>query len=138
MANNDRIWHEGIVKNVTAQTIEVAIESHSACSECHAKGACGMADVTQKIITATRPVFEIAAGDKVMVYAAMSNAIYSVVLAYIIPSVLIVAAIGILSATGISEITAALSGLILIACYFFVLYKFRNSVSKKIKFTVEK
>lgn len=138
MANNDRIWHEGIVKNVTTQTIEVVINSHSACSECHAKGACGMSEVTQKIITATRPVFEVSTGDKVMVYAAMSNAIYSVMLAYIIPSVLIVAAIIILSATGISEITAALSGLILIACYFFVLYMFRNSVSKKIRFTVEK
>lgn len=138
MTGSNRIWHEGVVKEVGAQTIEVAINNHSACSGCHAKGACGMSEVKQKMITATRPGFNITAGDKVIVYAAMGNAIYSVLLAYVIPSVVIVAGLFILLTAGLNEIIAAISSLGLIAAYFFILYLYRNRVGKKIKFTVEK
>lgn len=138
MGNTNRIWHEGIVGSVAAQTIEVVINNHSACSECHAKGACGMSEVKQKIITACRPDFEVITGDKVMVYAALSNAIYSVIVAYILPSILLVAAIFLLTNAGISEMTAAISGLVLMAGYFMVIYLCRNRMNKRIKFTVEK
>lgn len=138
MAENNRIWHEGIVKQVAAQTIEVVINNHSACSGCHAKGACGMSDVKQKVITAARPSFDVVAGDKVIVYAAMGNAVYSVLLAYIIPSVVIVAGLFLLLTAGLSEIIAAISSLALITAYFFILYLCRNRVGKKIRFTVEK
>lgn len=138
MAESNRIWHEGIVKEVSPQTIEVIINSHSACSACHAKGACGMSDVKQKIVVAERPVFEIKSGDKVIVYAAMNNAVYSVMLAYVAPSVLILTAIFFLEKSGNSELMAAIISIVLLAFYFFILYRFRNKISQKIRFTVEK
>lgn len=138
MTANNSIWHEGIVRDVKAQTIEVVIHSHSACSGCHAKGACGMSDVKQKVIIAERPAFEIKAGDRVVVYAALGNAVYSVILAYVIPSVLIILAIFLLVRTGIGELAAAVTSLVLLAGYFWTLYLFRNKIGKKIKFTVSK
>lgn len=138
MTANNSIWHEGIVRDVKAQTIEVVIHSHSACSGCHAKGACGMSDVKQKVIIAKRPAFEIKAGDRVVVYAALGNAVYSVILAYVIPSVLIILAIFLLVRTGIGELAAAVTSLVLLAGYFWTLYLFRNKIGKKIKFTVSK
>lgn len=138
MADKERIQHEGIVKSISAQTLEVLINSHSACSGCHAKGACGMSDMKQKIITTIRPTGDIQVGDKVMVYASVSNAFYSVFLAYIMPSILIIAAIFFLEKSGSNELTAAISSLILLIIYFFILYLCRNKISKKIKFTVEK
>lgn len=138
MAGKERVQHEGIVKSISAQTLEVLISSHSACSGCHAKGACGMADVKQKIITAPLPEEEIHVGDKVMVYASLGNAFYSVLLAYIMPSVLILAAIFFLEMSGSGELTAAISSLILLVLYFIILYLSRNKINKKIKFTVEK
>lgn len=138
MADKERIQHEGIVKSVSAQTLEVLINSHSACSGCHAKGACGMSDMKQKIITTIRPTGDIQVGDKVMVYASVSNAFYSVFLAYIMPSILIIAAIFFLEKSGSNELTAAVSSLVLLIVYFFILYLCRNKISKKIKFTVEK
>lgn len=128
----------GIVRDVKAQTIEVVIYSHSACSACHAKGACGMSDIKQKVIIAERPAFEIKAGERVVVYAAMGNAVYSVVMAYIIPSILIVSAIFFLVRAGVSELTAAVASLVLLGGYFWALYLFRNKIGKKIKFTVSK
>lgn len=138
MTGKNSIWHEGIVRDIKAQTIEVVIHSHSACSGCHAKGACGMSDVKQKIIIAERPAFDLKAGDSVVVYAAMGNAVYSVIIAYIVPSILIISAIFFLVRAGVSELTAAITSLILLGGYFWALYLFRNKIGKKIKFTVSK
>lgn len=138
MAGNNSIWHEGIVRDVAAQTIEVVIHSHSACSGCHAKGACGMSDTQEKIIVAERPGFEIKAGERVIIYATTNNAIYSVVLAYVIPSVLIILAVFLLVRAGTSEVAAAIASLVILAVYFWMLYQFRKKIGKKIKFTVEK
>lgn len=138
MAGKDRVEHEGTVVSLSAQTLEVLISSHSACSGCHAKGACGMSEVKKKIITARRPGGDIRVGDKVMVYASMNNAFYSVLLAYIMPSILILAAIFFLEKSGSDELMAAVSSLVLLVFYFLIIYLCRNKISKKIRFTVEK
>ena len=91
MGKSSRVQHEGIVKSISTQTLEVSIISHSACSGCHAKSACGIADMKEKVITAQRPREELRPGDKVIVYASVNNAFYSVLLAYIMPSILIIA-----------------------------------------------
>lgn len=138
MRTKEEIEHEGIVKSVSAQTLEIVIQSHSACAGCHAKGACGMSEMKQKLITVQRPEGAFKAGDKVMVYASLNNAFYSVLLAYILPSVLIIAAIFVIEKSGCSELTAAISSLSLLAVYFFMLYLCRGKINKKIKFSVEK
>lgn len=138
MTPKDSVQHEGVVKSISAQTIEVLIINHSACAGCHAKGSCGMADMKQKIITAQRPEGNIQVGDPVTVYATLHNAAYSVVLAYVMPSTLIIASIFFLEKSGSSELYAAITSLVLLLGYFFILYLFRNKISKKIKFTVRK
>lgn len=138
MAGKEKVQHEGIVKSISEKTLEVLINSHSACSGCHAKGSCGMGDAKQKIITVPLPEQEFRVGEQVTVYASLGNAFYSVLLAYIIPSVLIIAAIFFLEIAGKSELTAAVCSLLLLTLYFLVLYLSRNKIKKKIKFTVEK
>ena len=76
MAKNNKIGHDGVVRKVTGTGIEVVIESQSACTGCHAKSACGMADVKQKIITAEVPLFPVAPGEKVTVYARLNQAVF--------------------------------------------------------------
>ena len=49
MGKSSRVQHEGIVKSISTQTLEVSIISHSACSGCHAKSACGIADMKEKV-----------------------------------------------------------------------------------------
>ena len=82
MGKSSRVQHEGIVKSISTQTLEVSIISHSACSGCHAKSACGIADMKEKVITAQRPREELRPGDKVIVYASVNNAFYSEVVNY--------------------------------------------------------
>lgn len=138
MAKNNKIGHDGIVRNVTEQMIEVIIQSQSACAGCHAKGACGMADVKQKIITAERPSFPVSPGDRVMVYASLNNAVYSVILAYIIPVLIIITLIYLLLRAGTGETVAAIGALGGIVIYFILLYFNRQRIGRKIKFTIEK
>lgn len=138
MEKQERIQHEGIVKSVSAQTVEVLIVSNSACSGCHAKGACGMAGMKQKTIMVPNSGEDIKVGDNVTVYASLGNAFYSVCLAYVIPSFLIIATIFFVGNSGCSELVAALSSLLLLIAYFLVLYLSKNKISKKIKFTIAK
>lgn len=138
MVKKDRIGHEGIVKNITEQTIDVMIVSRSACAACHAKSMCGIAETVQKTVTAQRPDFPVLPGEKVMVYASVRNAVYSVVMAYIFPSVILVATIASVTTAGYEEIWAAAVALAILSVYFVGLYFFREKIGKKIKFTVEK
>lgn len=138
MTKSGKISHDGIVKSIGEQTIEVIINNHSACSGCHAKGICGISEVKQKTITAEKPLFEVKTGDKVTVYGTLDSAAFSVVMAYVLPSVIIIAAIVILTATGSSEIVAAIGSLATTAIYFLILYVNRRRIGKKIKFSIEK
>lgn len=137
MAKNGKIEHEGVVKNVTAETVEVVILSQSACAGCHARSACGMADTKQKTITTTRPSFPVKSGDKVKITAGIGNAVYSVILAYVLPVILIIALIIILLKIGTGETAAATGALTGLIIYFVLLYFNRDRIGKKIKFTIE-
>lgn len=138
MARNAKIGHDGIVRKIAENAIEVTIENRSACAGCHAKSACGMADAKQKVITAEPPLFPVNPGDKVTVYASLDDAVYSVVLAYVIPVFIIIAFICLLLHFGAGETAAAFGALGGIAVYFALLYMNRRRIGGRIRFTVEK
>lgn len=136
MAKNT-IEHDGIVTQVADAFIIVTIQSQTACAGCHAKGACGMSEMTLKSITAEKPNEDIKIGDKVIVSASSQNAMLSVLLAYIVPSILMIAILALLVLTGVSEVLAATLSLTAMAVYFIVIYLLRNKFAKKIKFKVK-
>ncbi|MDL2231660.1 SoxR reducing system RseC family protein [Porphyromonadaceae bacterium OttesenSCG-928-L07] len=138
MAKKDKIGHEGIVTNIYSNTIDVTISSQSACAGCHAKGACGMSDRKEKIISADIPAFNVNKGDKVIVYASMNHAMFSVFMAYIIPVIVIIGVLPVLLHFGFSEVMAATAAIVMVALYFFILYLNRKRLSQKIKFSIEK
>lgn len=61
----------------------------------------------------------------------------SVLLAYIVPSVLIIVILTLLILAGVSEVMAATLSLIAISAYFICLYLLRNKFAQKIKFKVK-
>lgn len=138
MANNNKIGHIGVVKSISDATVEVIIRSQSACAGCHMKGACGMSENKQKIIDADRPEFDLTIGEEVTVYATMGNAMFSVIMAYVIPVIVIMTTIFILIHLEFSELIAACGGLAVTAFYYFLLYLNRKRIGEKIRFTVEK
>lgn len=136
MAKNT-IEHDGIVIKVADTYIIVAIQNQSACAACLSKGACGLSEVTQKNITAEKPNTNVKVGDKVIVSASTGNAMLSVLLAYIVPSALIIVILTLLVLAGFSEVMAATLSLLTIAIYFITLYLLRDKFAQKIKFKVK-
>ena len=136
MAKNT-IEHDGIVTQVAETFIIVTIQSQTACAGCHAKGTCGMSEMALKSITAEKPNEDVKIGDKVIVSASTQNAMLSVLLAYIVPSILIIAVLALLILAGTSEVLAATLSLTTTTVYFIVLYLLRNKFAKKIKFKVK-
>ena len=136
MAKNT-IEHDGIVTQVAETFIIVTIQSQTACAGCHAKGACDMSEMALKSITAEKPNEDVKIGDKVIVSASTQNAMLSVLLAYIVPSILIIAVLALLILAGTSEVLAATLSLTTTTVYFIVLYLLRNKFAKKIKFKVK-
>ena len=136
MAKNT-IEHDGVVTQVADTFIIVTIQSQTACAGCHAKGACGMSEMALKSITAEKPNEDVKIGDKVIVSASTQNAMLSVLLAYIVPSALIIVILTLLILAGVSEVMAATLSLIAISAYFICLYLLRNKFAQKIKFKVK-
>lgn len=131
------IEHEGTVIRVTDREVVVAIENHSACAECHAKGMCNISGSKVKEITAEKTNFPVSVGDKVAVTATTGDAMLSVLLAYILPSVLIVGILAVLLLSGGSELSAATGAILTAAAYYFILYLCRNKLERKIKFKLK-
>ena len=96
-----------------------------------------MSEMALKSITAEELNEDVKIGDKVIVSASIQNAMISVLLAYIVPSILIIAVLALLILAGTSEVLAATLSLTTTTVYFIVLYLLRNKFAKKIKFKVK-
>lgn len=134
----EQVSHKGRIIRMTPQTTTVAIEQHAACSTCHAAGLCGMADVAEKAVEVpTDPYAPYGVGDEVEVVLKASMGMKAVYLAYLIPLVVLMAVILGLSALGVGEMAAALSGVGAIAVYYLVLYLFRDRLKNEYIFTIK-
>ena len=132
------VSHKGRVVRMTPQVTTVAIEQHSACSQCHAAGLCGMADVVEKAIEVpTDPYAKYGVGDEVEVLLKASMGLKAVWLCYAIPLVVLLGTVvGLLSA-GVEEAAAGLVGLAAIGLYYLLLYLFRNKLKNEYIFTIQ-
>lgn len=132
------VSHRGKVIKITPETTTVAILQHGACSECHAAGLCGMADVAEKAIeVATDPYATYRVGDEVEVLLKASMGMKAVWLAYFIPLIILLMVILGLSAFGMAEVPAAAAGLTALGLYYLALYLFRDRLKNEYIFTIK-
>ena len=130
------IRHTGIVERVEGDTAVVRIAQTSACAACHAAKMCMASESREKRIEArlTRPV---AVGDEVEVVVREELGWLAVLLAYIIPFLLLVAAVAGFGRLGWSEAKAGTAALASVAVYYVMLQMFRGKLQKKFTFYVE-
>ena len=133
------VSHNGRVVRMTPQVTTVAIEQHSACSQCHAAGLCGMADVVEKAIEVpTDPYAKYGVGDEVEVLLKASMGMKAVWLAYFVPLVILLVAILGLISLGVGEVVAGLSGIGAVALYYLLLWLFRERLQNEYVFTIKR
>ena len=76
-------------------------------------------------------------GDEVTVCASSGKGLLAVVLGYVIPAIVAIAAIAICISLGCNELISSLAAIGLIAAYYFVLYLFRSRINKTFVFGIK-
>ena len=117
----------------------VAIEVSEACGSCASRKVCAMGSSEKREIAIhTDKAASYSVGEAVQVGAKQSLGIVAVVLCYIVPLVVLVGTLVAAVTLNCSEGIAALISLGSIALYYAILYLFRNCISKKVIFTIDK
>lgn len=133
---NQTISHTGIVQQVLQNQVVVSIASQSACSACHAKGACGVLDEQEKCIyVSTQHSNKFFVGQQVDVYISESSAMAAVWYAYILPFLVVISVL-LISNIFVSEPLAAAFTIAFLILYYIVLSKYKDSIHKKIMFHI--
>ena len=131
--------HEGIVKAVADGHVEVEIESTSACASCAAHAHCGFAESKNKTVAVPSADWrEYKPGDVVVVHIDESRGMLAVGIAYVLPAVLMLAAIVAMSVTGAPEWAVAAVALGVLGLYVGGLYLLRRRVGRRFTLAVSK
>ena len=138
MSEKTDITHPGVVDSVSDGTVHVRILSQSACRTCHAKSACGVADMEEKVVD----IPEVHSGnykrgDQVTITMKRSLGTKAVFLGYLLPFlVVMIALVTIITLTG-KEGLAALVSIGVLVPYYYLLYRLKDRLSKQFSFYIE-
>lgn len=124
-----------MVERIEGNTVIVRIESQAACGQCQAKSHCGMVESADKLVEITDPRpqrFE--AGQKVVVSLEQSLGYKALMLGYMIPFLILLAALFAITLITGKEVLAALVAVLLMLPYYALLYKYRHKLRKTFHF----
>ena len=137
---SSKISHSGIVESVEPDCLHVRILQTSACASCKAASHCHASESKEKIVS-VYGVSEsdgFSKGDQVTVWASMETGRNAVLLAFVLPFVLMVSVVFLMSRFTTEEPLMALSGVGILVPYYILLYMFRDRISNRFSFKVEK
>lgn len=139
MAKKDDILHEGKILELTPEYTTVQIMVSSACSACHAKNLCGVADGEEKIIMLpSDPLTVYEVGETVNVVTSRSMGAKAVWISYVIPlCILLILILSLLPLVG-NELYCGLIGIGGVLLYYFFIWLFRKKLEKEFVFSIEK
>ena len=130
--------HTGKVVSMTPKTTTVQIVSHSACSECHAAGLCGLSEFTEKAVEVpTSPSATYGVGDEVQVVLKASMGFKAVWIAYFLPLVVLLAITLGLIAAGVPEVLSGLAGIGAVALYYLIVWIRRDRLRNEYVFMIQ-
>jgi len=132
------IEHRGFIERITDHSVIVKIISESACSACHAKGACTAADIQDKEIEVNGIYGNFKPGEMVNLVMEQSLGFKALMLGYVYPFIILFSGLIASSSAGLSELKSGLIALGLMPPYYFALYLFRNKIRKSFNFSIRK
>ncbi|WP_319232140.1 SoxR reducing system RseC family protein [Draconibacterium orientale] len=118
-------------------SLTVNIVSQSACSTCHAQGACSVSDFKDKEIEVTEYKGHYKVGDEVTILFKQSKGFTALIWGYVVPFFVVLGTLIIaLEVTG-DELKSGLLSLFILVPYYITLYFFRHLLKKVLKFELE-
>ena len=131
--------HKGVVSEVGEKMVEVEFVTESACSECKAKGLCGVEEGDKRFVTVWEPNAQYyAVGEEVMIGVSEVMGMKAAVYAYIIPFFILLGGLLLTTSLGWGEVAAGLSSLGLMCLYYVGLWLMRGRIEKEIVFKIRK
>lgn len=133
-----KISHSGIIESIAEGCVKVRILQTSACAACKIAGHCNASESKEKIVEVfTDHTGGYSLGQEVVVCASRNVANKALLLGFGVPFLLLVGVLVlVLRVTG-NEGVAALSGLLALVPYYFVLYLFRSRIREQLSFYIE-
>lgn len=138
----NEIKHKAKVLEMTPDFTTVEIVVSSACSECHAKGLCGISEEEQKVISLpTDPYATYNVGDEVELCTKRTMGMKAVWISYVIPlmvlMILILSLSKVFAAYEQSEVISGLGALAGVAVYYFVIWLLRGRLNNEFVFYIK-
>lgn len=134
------IKHQGIIENIEGSHIQVRILQTSACASCSIKGHCTSVDVDEKLIdihTSDAHTYQV--GESVWVMGALSMGMKAVLLAFVLPLVILVAALFILMNVLEDELLAVAGSIVCLSvCYILLRLLFKSVWKGKFSFYIQR
>lgn len=130
------VLHSGVIQEVSEKKITVSIINASACSACHAKGACLASDMKEKEIEITHFIGNYFPGQHVNIIGQQSQGYKAAFYGYLLPFLLV---FGTLIISLILTHSDGLSGLLSLAIlipYYSFLYLFKNQFKNSFEFNI--
>ena len=137
MAKKNEIVHSGRIIDINPDFTTVEIIVSSACSECHAKGLCGMSEAQEKVIMVpTDPYENREVGDEIQVRTKMTMGLKAVWISYVIPLVILMILILSLSPVIDNEFLRGGIAIAGVGLYYFIIWLLRDKLSDNFEFYI--
>lgn len=135
----DCVEQKGIVIKKQEDKVIVKIEQKSTCSSCHARGACTSLDKKDKEIEIkTKDTQNYKIGDEVIITISTKLGMKAVFIAFVLPLILLVIALFLsIKLFSLTQSLSALVSLLVVAAYYFFLYKQNLFLSKEFNFLIK-
>ena len=135
----DCVEQKGIVIKKQEDKVIVKIEQKSTCSSCHARGACTSLDKKDKEIEiTTKDTQNYNIGDEVIITISTKLGMKAVFIAFVLPLILLVIALFLsIKLFSLTQSLSALVSLLVVAAYYFFLYKQNLFLSKEFNFLIK-
>ena len=138
MSKKNEIKHRGRIIEMTPEFTTVEMLVSSACSECHAKGLCGMSETQEKVISLpTDPYATYNVGDEVELCTRMSMGMKAAWISYVIPLLILMILILSLSSIFESEVVTGLASIGGVAIYYLVIWLLRDRLNNEFVFYIK-
>jgi sigma-E factor negative regulatory protein RseC len=136
MQMEEKVLHEGIIQEVSDSKITVVIINVSACSSCHAKGACLVSDMKEKEVEIHHFSGYFHPGQHVNFVGRTSHGYKAAFLGYFLPFILVLITLLLGISVTQSDGLAGLLSLAILFPYYSALYIFRDRIKKSFDFEI--
>jgi sigma-E factor negative regulatory protein RseC len=132
----EKVLHAGIIQQVSENKITVVIVNASACSSCHASGACLASDMKEKEIEISHFSGNYHSGQMVNVVGRLSQGYRAAFYGYLLPFLVVFTTLILGVSVTKNEGLAGLLSLAILIPYYAVLYFFRNRIKRSFEFEI--